>query len=158
MPVARKKSSSSRKPSPATAGAGTRKKKTHPVDPALDKVRRLARAAFDKKALDILALDVRNVLDYAEYLLLLSANTEQQIKAVWQHVEGTMKEQGFTPLVVEGQGHNRWVLMDYRDVMVHIFLRPLRELYELERLWGDAPRVDLGLPEAAPPSEDSDLD
>jgi len=148
-----------KKNDPAKAKAprakGTRKKV--PADPAAEKARKIALAAFDKKGYGIVALDVKNLVDYADYFVIVSANTEQQVKAIWSNVEHEMKTAGFEPLNLEGHDHNRWVLVDYRDVMVHILLRPLRDLYDLERLWGDAPPLALDLPEADPIGEDLDF-
>ncbi len=123
---------------------------THRARPAggpggLQLLRRAARAALAKKATDITALDLRELGAVCDYFLLCSAASEIQVKAVAEHVEETLREQGLRPWHVEGLEGRHWVLLDYVEVVVHVFHARTREYYLLDRLWGDARSVDLGL-------------
>jgi ribosome-associated protein len=104
-----------------------------------------AEAAVSKKAIEPLALDLRTVDGVADFFLICSANSELQVKAIAEAVEERLREQGARPWHVEGREGWRWVLLDYVEVVVHVFHHRTREYYLLERLWGDAKKVDLGL-------------
>ena len=119
-----------------------------------DLVQAIGQAACDKKGMDILALDVRQLIDYTDYFVIVSCNTDRHVKAVWTHMHKALAEQGVEAISVEGQDFNRWVLLDFTSVMVHVFLGELRGLYELERLWADAPPVRLDLPDFDTDEED----
>ena len=100
-----------------------------------------AEYADDKKAQDIVELDLRGVLGYTDYFVICSGNTDRQTKAIHDRIhQGLKKEHGLLPRRVEGLSESRWILMDYLDVVVHVFLQEVREFYELERLWSDVPR------------------
>jgi len=104
----------------------------------------LARAAAayadEKKAIDIVELDLREVLGYTDYFVICSGNTDRQAKAIHDEVHLRMKqEHGLLPRRVEGVGESRWILMDYLDVVVHVFTPETRDFYRLEQLWGEAP-------------------
>ncbi|HXA53787.1 MAG TPA: ribosome silencing factor, partial [Solirubrobacteraceae bacterium] len=89
---------------------------------------------------DVLELDMRGLVGYTDFFLICSGNTDRQVKAIHDAVhEGAKHELGIFPRRVEGVGHAQWVLMDYLDVVVHIFTPATREFYRLERLWGEAP-------------------
>lgn len=121
-----------------------------------------ANAVFDKKGFDIVALDVTEMVDYTDHFLLASGRSPQHIKALWSNLVTRAREAGFEALSVEGEQHNRWVLVDFGLLMVHLFVDELRGLYDLERLWADSKRVDLGLPPTPHPilsdSDDDDLE
>jgi ribosome-associated protein len=106
---------------------------------------RAARAAAGKKAHDLVALDLRDLDGVADYFLICSAGSEVQVKAVAEAVEDSLRAQGVRPWHVEGREGRRWVLLDYVEVVVHVFHEKTREYYMLDRLWGDARSVDLGL-------------
>ena len=107
--------------------------------------RTIAGYASDKKAADIVELDLRGVVGYTDYFVICSGNTERQTKAIHDAIyEGMKKEHGITPRRVEGLPEARWILMDYLDVVVHIFTPEAREFYRLEQLWGEAPRRAVG--------------
>jgi ribosome-associated protein len=104
-----------------------------------------AAAAVAKKARDLVALDLRELHAVCDYFLLCSASSEVQVKAVAESIEDALRERGARPWHVEGLEGRRWVLLDYVDVVVHVFHERTREYYLLDRLWGDARSVDLGL-------------
>jgi ribosome-associated protein len=100
----------------------------------------IARLAADKKAIDVVELDLRGVLGYTDYFLICSGNTTRQTKAIHDGIlEGLKREHGTVPRRVEGAGRADWILMDYLDVVVHIFTPEVRDYYRLEQLWGEAP-------------------
>jgi ribosome-associated protein len=100
----------------------------------------IERLAADKKAADVLQLDLRAVLDYTDYFLICSGNTNRQTKAIHDSIlEGLKHEHGTLPRRVEGLSRAEWILMDYLDVVVHIFTPDVRAYYRLEELWGEAP-------------------
>jgi ribosome-associated protein len=103
-------------------------------------VEAIAGYAGDVKAVDIVALDVRGVLDYADFFLVCSGNTDRQTKAIHDRIhEGMKKDHGLLPRRVEGTQEAKWILMDYLDVVIHIFTPETREFYALEKLWGEVP-------------------
>lgn len=105
-----------------------------------------ATAADDKKASDIVLLDLTGQSDVCDYFLICTANNNPQMEAIVEGIEEkVVKNTGLKPLSKEGRGRSRWVLIDYGSVVVHVFTPEARDYYRLERLWGDAPRVDLGL-------------
>jgi ribosome-associated protein len=109
----------------------------------------IASYAADKKAIDIVALDVRGILGYTDFFLVCAGNTDRQTKAIHDGIyEALKKDHGILPRRVEGLGEARWILMDYLDVMVHVFTPDARDYYRLEQLWGEAPRRPV--PEAEP--------
>lgn len=100
----------------------------------------IARLAGEKKAIEIVELDLREVLGYTDYFLICSGNTTRQTKAIHDGIlEGLKREHGALPRRVEGASRADWILMDYLDVVVHIFTPQAREYYRLEELWGEAP-------------------
>ena len=103
-------------------------------------VEAIAAYAGDKKAIEVVALEVRGVLDYTDWFLVCSGNTDRQTKAIHDRIhEGLKRDHGLLPRRVEGVQQARWILMDYLDVVVHIFTPETREFYGLERLWGEVP-------------------
>ena len=109
------------------------------MEPA-DLLAEISRLAADKKAIDVVELDLRGVLGYTDYFLVCSGNTGRQAKAIHDGIiEGLKREHGTLPRRVEGSARAGWILMDYLDVIVHIFTPETREFYRLEQLWGEAP-------------------
>jgi ribosome-associated protein len=103
-------------------------------------LRTIAQLAEDKKAIDIVELDLRGVIGYTDFFLICSGNTGRQAKAIHDGiVEGLKRERGKLPRKVEGSAQTGWILMDYLDVVVHIFTPETRSFYRLEQLWGEAP-------------------
>jgi ribosome-associated protein len=100
----------------------------------------IARLAADKKAIDVVELDLRGVLGYTDYFLVCAGNTTRQTKAIHDGIlEGLKQEHATAPRRVEGVSRADWILMDYLDVVVHIFTPEARDFYRLEQLWGEAP-------------------
>jgi ribosome-associated protein len=105
----------------------------------------IATYAGDAKAIDPVELDLRDVLAYTDYFVICTGNTDRQTKAIHDRIhEGLKKEHGLLPRRVEGTGESRWILMDYLDVVVHVFTPEAREFYRLEQLWGEAPKRAVG--------------
>jgi ribosome-associated protein len=119
----------------------TRGKQIEPEEMA----RRLAGIADDKGARDLVALDVRDLVGYTDYLLIATARNERQAKAIHDEIYHRMKREGWLPARVEGEREAEWVLMDYLDCVVHVFTPELRDRYRLEVLWGEAEKLDLDL-------------
>jgi ribosome-associated protein len=104
-----------------------------------------AHYASDRKAQDIVQLDLRGIIGYTDYFLICTGRSDRQTKAIHDAIHAGMKsEHGMLPQRVEGVSEARWILMDYLDVVVHIFTPEVREYYRLEQLWGEAPAVALG--------------
>jgi ribosome-associated protein len=104
-----------------------------------------AQAALAKKARDLVALDLRDLGAVCDFFLVCSASSEVQVKAVAENIEERLRGEGVRPWHIEGLEGRRWVLLDYVEVVVHVFHEKTREYYLLDRLWGDARSVDLGL-------------
>ena len=107
-------------------------------------VQAAASYAADKKAIDLVGLDLRGVAGYTDFFLIATGNTDRQVKSIHDGIhEGLKKARGLYPRRVEGLTESRWVLMDYLDVVVHVFTPETRDHYRLEQLWGDVPRIEL---------------
>jgi ribosome-associated protein len=113
--------------------------------PALAVLRLAAETALGKKARDIVALDLRELEGVADYFLICSGASEVQVKAIADAIDEKLRERGSRAWHVEGFEGRRWVLLDFVEVVVHVFHERTREYYMLDRLWGDARSVDLGL-------------
>jgi ribosome-associated protein len=110
----------------------------------------IARLAADKKAHDVVELDLRGVLGYTDYFLICTGNTGRQAKAIEDGIlEGTKRAHGLSPRRVEGSAEGGWILIDYLDVVVHVFTPQARDFYRLEQLWGEAPARVAAAPEEA---------
>lgn len=102
-----------------------------------------ADAAAEKKAEDVIILDVASTLVITEYFVLCTGRTDRQVRTIADEVEARLKAAGRAPIGREGEREGRWILLDFADVVVHVFQPDEREFYRLERLWADAPRVPL---------------
>lgn len=110
----------------------------------------IARYASDRKALEIVQLDLRGIIGYTDFFLICSGRSGRQVKAIHDSIHHGMKSHHHVlPERVEGLGQARWVLMDYLDVVVHVFTPDARAYYRLEQLWGEAPMLELGDPVTA---------
>jgi ribosome-associated protein len=108
---------------------------------------------LDKKATDALILQVAPLTSVADYLVIGSADSDRQANAIVDHIDGILSRSGSRPLSIEGKRSSQWVLMDFGDVIVHIFRQDVREHYALERLWADAKRIAVpGEPPVAQPA------
>ncbi len=112
------------------------------------------RSASDKKALDLVVLDLRAIASFTDYFLITSGTNPRQVQAIADEIVEQLKKQGTRAARVEGYSTAEWVLVDYGDFVVHVFEEKSRRFYDLERLWRDAARVELP-PEFAPPGDSS---
>ena len=109
----------------------------------LDKARLIASAAVDQKAEKVVALDVREVTSFADTFVLASGTSDRHVRSVADAIEAALKAHGEVILAVEGYDEGRWILIDCGDAIAHVFQEEVREYYDLERLWSDAPAIDL---------------
>ena len=105
-----------------------------------NEVQRAGELALERKAAEVVALDLRGISTATDYFLLATGQSDVQVKAIADHVIAELKEHGIRPAHVEGLQGGRWVLIDYIEFVVHVFHPGAREFYQLEVLWGDAPR------------------
>lgn len=99
-------------------------------------------SAEDKKATDIVILDLKKLPTFTDYFFICSAQSEPQLKAITQEIEKNVREKtGRKPYAIEGTSASHWMILDYGDLMIHIFHEKMRHYYALEQLWGDAPSV-----------------
>ena len=105
--------------------------------------RRLAAIADDKQATDVVVLDMRGLVGYTDYLVLVTARNERLAKAIADEARLQLKGEGLLPARAEGEREARWILLDYLDAVLHVFVPETRELYRLEQLWGEAPKLAL---------------
>ncbi|HNT44132.1 MAG TPA: ribosome silencing factor [Syntrophorhabdaceae bacterium] len=98
------------------------------------------RLADDKKALDVVVMDLTGITDIADHFVIAGGTSERHVRTIADGIREGMKQEGARPLAVEGYDEGRWVILDYQSVVVHIFLEQLRELYDLESLWIEAKR------------------
>ena len=109
-----------------------------------DVVRRAARAALDKKATDVVALDLRPGASFTDFFLLASAANQKQMVAIADAVQQTLREEDrLRPAHAEGYPRQEWILLDYGSFVVHLFTARMRTFYDLERLWGGATRLEV---------------
>lgn len=108
-----------------------------------DKALVCARAAIDKKAENIQVLDLSEISSFTDYFVICSGVSDRQVQAIADSVKHVMEASGHELISSEGYTDGRWVLMDFGDVVIHVFLDALREYYDLENLWSDAPRVKI---------------
>jgi ribosome-associated protein len=106
-------------------------------------VKPFVRAALGRKARDLLLLDVRQVTSLADVFMLCTGRSNRQVTAIADHIRRYLKERGIRPLYVEGIKEGLWVLLDYGQVVIHVFYEPVRQFYDLEGLWADATRIPL---------------
>lgn len=111
------------------------------TESARDTAAAIAVAAIDKKAVGLEILDVAGRVDYADYLVIMTGRSDRHAQALAQGIEEALSKKGVRPIAVEGLPHGTWVLMDFGDVVVHVFLDDTRQLYDIEGLWLDAQRL-----------------
>jgi len=115
---------------------GTSRKDGMKVPPGLE---RAAELALERKAEDVLAMDLRKISTATDYFLLATGKSDIQVQAIAEHVIDELKRASIRPSHVEGLKEGRWILIDYFDFVIHVFHTTAREFYQLEVLWGDAP-------------------
>ncbi len=98
-------------------------------------------ASLEKKAKELVILNVKEVSAFADYFLIMSGTSDRQVRAIADAIQENLKLAGILPLGIEGEAAGQWILMDYDDVIIHIFLETIRSFYDLERLWTEAPRM-----------------
>lgn len=108
-----------------------------------DKALLLTEAALEKKASDLIVLDVAALTSISDYFVICSGRSDRQVQSIAQGIEEAAVKAGNKPYAIEGTSRGHWVLMDFSDVIVHIFYEPVREFYDLDGLWSDAPRAKL---------------
>ena len=101
------------------------------------------KAVDDKKASDIVVMDISGVASFADYFLLCTGDSSRQIHAIADEVEAKLAAKGYRAAHVEGYNHAEWILLDYVDLVIHIFSKKARAYYDLERLWRDAKAIDV---------------
>jgi ribosome-associated protein len=102
-----------------------------------------ARTLLANKGQELLILDVKSLSSLGDYFLICSGGSKRHVQALAEHLQQTLKQVGVKPLGLEGVDEGHWVLLDYIDVVIHLFIKPLREFYDLEGLWVEAHRVPL---------------
>jgi len=107
------------------------------------KLLRILEKALDRGALDPVLLDVREVASFADVFVLLSGRSDRQARAIAEAVVEALRDAADAPLGVEGLAEGRWILIDCNDVIVHVFQKEVRDFYDLERLWSEAPALEL---------------
>ncbi len=128
-----------------TKAAGSRKKLPSEVTSAVA-------AALDKKASDIVVLDLRHTPAFTDFFVVCSGQNSRQVKAIADNIEDTLRQAGVRPAHVEGYDRAEWILMDFFTLIVHVFAPQKRDFYGLERLWGDAIRIEIADDAPAPRS------
>lgn len=130
------------KPHPVKTGAAATDSQ-HDAAELDERIMTALRAASDKKALELIVLDLREVASFTDYFLITSGTNVRQVQAIADEVVEQLKKNGTRASRVEGYNTAEWVLVDYGDFIVHVFEDKARRFYDLERLWRDAPRVEL---------------
>jgi ribosome-associated protein len=97
----------------------------------------------ERKAIDPVLFDVRDHTSITDYFIVTSGSSSRQVQTIAKHIVRRMREEGFKVYGMEGEQQGHWVLIDYNDVVIHVFYQPVREFYDLEGLWVEAPRVEL---------------
>jgi ribosome-associated protein len=126
----------------STAGAQGEKREAGRAMSSKDRAALCAREASRFKGLDLAVLDISRYSSFADFFIICSGTSSRQVQGIADNVESSLRDRGLRPLGVEGKREGHWVLMDYGDVILHIFYEPVRSFYDLESLWADAPRLD----------------
>ena len=122
----------------------SRRPRKRPASPALPAELTLGiAAALDKKAIDLVALDLRQSSAFTDYFVIATGANVRQVQAIADAIQDALRAKGFRPALVEGYAHADWILIDYFDTIFHIFTPATREFYALERLWGDAEKMEV---------------
>jgi ribosome-associated protein len=109
---------------------------------SIELARLVVKAALDKKAEDVMILDIGKILTITDYFVIVSGQNERQVKSISDAVREELSKEGIKPLSINGESEARWILLDYLDVVVHVFVKEERDYYQLERLWKDVPLIE----------------
>lgn len=109
----------------------------------LEKAKRCVDFLLERKAVDPVLFDVGQLTSLTDYFLIASGNSTRQVQSMSRHLQRRMRESGFRPYGVEGEQEGQWILLDFGDLVVHLFYEPVREFYDLEGLWVEAPRIPI---------------
>jgi len=101
------------------------------------------KAALGRKATDLVLLDIRELTSFADVFIICTGRSNRQVSAIAEHIKTDLKEHGIKPLSIEGLTEGQWVLMDYGHILIHVFLEPVREFYDLEGFWSNARRISV---------------
>ena len=101
-------------------------------------------ASLKRKAKNLTILNLKELSSFADYFIICSGTSDRQVQSIAASIHENLKECGIVPLGIEGESLGKWVLMDYEDVIIHVFYEPIREFYDIERLWPDVPRMEVG--------------
>lgn len=110
---------------------------------SLDKALLAADIIMERKAIDPVLFNVGKMSSFTDYFLIAGGNSSRQVLSISKELEIKMKEKGFKVYGIEGEAEGQWILMDYGDLIIHLFYQPVREFYDLEGLWLEAPRIEL---------------
>lgn len=110
------------------------------LDPSLT---HFVKAAMARKATDLVILDLRNLTSFADVFIICSGMSNRQVSAIAEHIKEDLKKIGIKPLGVEGLADGQWVLMDYGNIVIHVFLKPVREFYDIEGFWSGAAHISV---------------
>ena len=128
-------------------GLYKRKEMNKPTEKsAIERALTLVGAALDKKASQLVLLEVRDFTSIADYFIICSGRSDRQVQSIAQGIQEAAREAEIAVISIEGTSRGHWVLMDFADVIVHVFYQPVREFYDLDGLWADAPKVPLPEP------------
>ena len=123
------------------------KSESRPKKPAAPRlpadVKTAVAAALDKKAIDLVVLDLRRSSAFTDFFIICTGGNVRQVKAIADGIEDALRAKGLTPALTEGYQQGEWILVDYFDFIIHVFAPQRRDFYGLERLWGDAKRVEV---------------
>lgn len=111
--------------------------------PAKRPIDRYIQSLLGKKAMDIVVLDVHDLTAIADFFIICSGRSSRQVSAIAEHIHADLKKQGIRPFSIEGMKEGHWVLLDYGDVVIHVFYEPIRRFYDLEGLWSDAEKISV---------------
>lgn len=109
--------------------------------------KKIADLIFNKKGYDVRILDLKEIASFADYFVICSADSDTQVRAIADEIDKSLRDEGLKCWHKEGYRAMNWILLDYVDVVVHVFKKDMREFYNIEKLWGDAPVIEVEDPE-----------
>ena len=104
---------------------------------------RISQTALDKKAEDLQVFDLRGMTTYTDFLVICSGTSDRQVQAIAENIETSLKKENQRTLGIEGYDEGQWILLDFGEVVVHVFYQHVRDFYDIEGLWSDAPRLSV---------------